>query len=184
MPGGLGPRFALEAGFLILLAVLVGLADLRPALIVLVMAIAWLLVALIEYFAWRQSPRFPGVRRSAPAAEPIPAPSEEEAAPLPAQPPPPPPPEEETLIEPVARAHEPSEAGSPEETIGEADERVAAKRLAFDVEDQRTRFRLTPLEPRPRRRWGLFGSRQRPGEDGGDGGEVESQAEDSREEER
>src|SRR6266545_1735199 len=167
MPGGMGPRFALEAGFLILLAVLVGLADLRPALIVLVMAIAWLLVALIEYFAWRQRPRFPGARRSAPAAEPIPAP-----------------PEEETVIEPVAPAHEPSEAGSPEETVSEADERVAAKRLAFDVEEQRTRFRLTPLQPRPRRRWGLFGSRQRPGEDGGDGGEVESHAEDSREEER
>src|SRR6266545_1884965 len=100
MPGGMGPRFALEAGFLILLAVLVGLADLRPALIVLVMAIAWLLVALIEYFAWRQSPRFSGARGAATAAEPIPAPFEEEAAPLPAQPPPPPPPEEE-----IGRAH-------------------------------------------------------------------------------
>ena len=47
------PRFALEAGLLILLAVAAGFADLRPALIVLVMAIAWLIVSLIEWLAWR-----------------------------------------------------------------------------------------------------------------------------------
>ncbi len=53
----------LEAGFLILLAVVAGLAELRPALIVLVMAVGWLLVALIEYFAWRQSPDFATIQR-------------------------------------------------------------------------------------------------------------------------
>ena len=37
MPGRHGSRFALEAGFLILLAVLAGLADLRWQAIVLVM---------------------------------------------------------------------------------------------------------------------------------------------------
>ncbi len=63
MPGGLGPRFAIEAGFLIVLAVGAGLADLRPAIIVLVMGIAWVLVALIEWAAWREGPRPP---RSAP----------------------------------------------------------------------------------------------------------------------
>ena len=47
------PRFALEAGLLVLLAVAAGLADLRPALIVLVLAIAWLIVSLIEWLAWR-----------------------------------------------------------------------------------------------------------------------------------
>jgi len=56
MPADLGPRFVLEVGFLILLAVVLGLADLSPALIILVMAVGWLLVALLEYFAWRQSP--------------------------------------------------------------------------------------------------------------------------------
>ncbi len=53
MPGRSGPRFALEAGFLILLAVAAGLADLRPAVIVLIMAVAWILVALVELMSDR-----------------------------------------------------------------------------------------------------------------------------------
>ena len=55
MPERYGPRFGLEASFLVLLAVGAGLADLRPAVIVLVMAAGWLLVALIELVAWRAS---------------------------------------------------------------------------------------------------------------------------------
>ena len=65
MPGRLGPRFALEAGFLIALAVAAGVADLRPQLIVLVMAIAWLLVALIEFAADRLNAAGPTWRRAA-----------------------------------------------------------------------------------------------------------------------
>jgi hypothetical protein len=53
LPGRLGFRFALEALFLVLLAVGAGLADLRPALIVAVMAVAWVLVALVELTAER-----------------------------------------------------------------------------------------------------------------------------------
>src|SRR5215210_3788996 len=53
LPGRLGLRFALEALFLVLLAIGAGLADLRPALIVLVMAVAWVLVALVEFTAER-----------------------------------------------------------------------------------------------------------------------------------
>jgi hypothetical protein len=53
LPGRLGARFALEALFLVLLAVGAGLADLRPAFIILVMAVAWLLVALVELTAER-----------------------------------------------------------------------------------------------------------------------------------
>jgi hypothetical protein len=53
LPGRLGLRFALEALFLVLLAIGAGLADLRPAFIVLVMAVAWLLVAIVEYTAER-----------------------------------------------------------------------------------------------------------------------------------
>jgi hypothetical protein len=56
MPGRLGPRFALEAGFLILLAVALGLADLDTLTIVAVMAVAWLLVAVIEWIASREQP--------------------------------------------------------------------------------------------------------------------------------
>lgn len=55
MPGRLGPRFALEAGFLIMLAVAMGLADLGATAIVVVMAIAWLLVALVEWIASREA---------------------------------------------------------------------------------------------------------------------------------
>jgi hypothetical protein len=53
LPGRLGARFALEALFLVLLAVGAGLADLRPAFIILVMAVAWFLVALVELTAER-----------------------------------------------------------------------------------------------------------------------------------
>jgi outer membrane biosynthesis protein TonB len=53
LPGRLGLRFALEALFLVLLAVGAGLADLRPALIVLVMGVAWILVAVVEFTAER-----------------------------------------------------------------------------------------------------------------------------------
>ena len=45
------PRLALEGAFLVLVALLAGLADLAPAWIVLVMAVAWALVALAEWAA-------------------------------------------------------------------------------------------------------------------------------------
>lgn len=55
LPGRLGLRFALEALFLVLLAIGAGLADLSAGFIVLVMAIAWLLVAIVEFTAERIS---------------------------------------------------------------------------------------------------------------------------------
>jgi hypothetical protein len=154
MPAALGPRFVLEAGFLILLAVVVGLADLSPALIILVMAVGWLLVALLEYFAWRQSPAFSAAPRYEEGAGPPPAQETvqeeivEEAPPIPPPPPPPVPArveaEEETVIEPPAAAAEPE---APE---------------AFRPEPaQHVRYSLEPLQPRPRRRWILFGPRDR-----------------------
>lgn len=63
MQGGLGPRFALEAGFLIALAVAAGIADLSATAIVVVMAVAWLLVCLFELAVWAEGPRFPAFRR-------------------------------------------------------------------------------------------------------------------------
>jgi hypothetical protein len=71
MLGGPGLRFALEAGFLIVLAVVAGLAELSPTTIVLVMGAAWLLVAMIEWLAWRESPRVTHVAREQPAAPPV-----------------------------------------------------------------------------------------------------------------
>jgi outer membrane biosynthesis protein TonB len=53
LPGRLGLRFALEALFLVLLAVGAGLAHLRPLYIVLVMGVAWVLVAIVEFTAER-----------------------------------------------------------------------------------------------------------------------------------
>jgi hypothetical protein len=154
MPGPLGPRFALEAGFLILLAVVLGFADLSPLLIILIMGLAWVLVSLIEYFAWRQGPRFPTRYAAAvgPALE-----QEQIAVEEPA---PPPPPEEQTIVASEAPSSAVPEAGSAEESIEQADERVDAARLAFRDETRRTRHRLEPLQPRPRRRFGLFGPRQ------------------------
>src|SRR6187399_149566 len=102
MPARHGSRFALEAGFLILLAVLAGLADLRWQAIVLVMGGAWLLIALLEWAFWREGPRLPPVPRgyaewAPPVTEPPPP------APVIAAPPPPllPPREDSTrIIEP------------------------------------------------------------------------------------
>ena len=42
MPGGFAPRFAVEAGFLILLGVGAGYADLRPIVIVALLAGGWI----------------------------------------------------------------------------------------------------------------------------------------------
>jgi hypothetical protein len=74
MPGGFLSRFAVEAGFLILLGVGAGIADLRTGVIVALLAGAWLLVSLIELGAWRAegrvaSPRMPPVAPPEPELE-------------------------------------------------------------------------------------------------------------------
>jgi hypothetical protein len=159
----------LEAGFLVLLAVVVGFADLSPALIVLVMTVGWLLVSLIEYFAWRQTTQAVSVGRYDEAA---PAPAvreqvvEDVAPPLPPAPPPSPPAEEETVVQ--------APASEESETVAQADERFAAARASFTADEKRLRHRLEPLQSRPRRRWILFGPYVRP----------EAPAEGDREEER
>src|SRR5689334_12568048 len=72
MWGRLGPRFAVEAAFLILLAVGLGLADEDWVVIVVVMAAGWALVSVIELVASR---RPTSVWRAEPAA-PVEAPAE------------------------------------------------------------------------------------------------------------
>jgi hypothetical protein len=54
MPGGLGPRFALEAGFLIVLAAVAAYARLETAEIIVVMAGGWLLASIFEVLAARR----------------------------------------------------------------------------------------------------------------------------------
>jgi outer membrane biosynthesis protein TonB len=68
VPVGLGPRFLIEAGFLIAVAVAAGFARLGTVTIILVMAGAWLLMAAVEWVLSRA--------RARPAPEPIVAPAE------------------------------------------------------------------------------------------------------------
>jgi len=140
----------LEAGFLVLLAVVVGLADLSPALIVLVMAVGWLLVSLIEYSAWRQTAGLATVNRSVTVEAASPAPVQEEVVEDVAPPPPPPTPppaEEETIVAAPQAEPPPAEVEEPAD---------------FQPERQTTAYRLEPLQPRPSRRWIIFGPRVRP----------------------
>jgi hypothetical protein len=97
LPGRLGLRFALEALFLVLLAIGAGFADLRPALIVIVMAVAWALVAVIEFTAERiaASPLSYLLPQRAEAQEEAP---ERTAWPMP---------EERTVVAPPVRPAEP-----------------------------------------------------------------------------
>jgi hypothetical protein len=68
-------RFAAEAGFLILVAVGAALAELRPLAIIILMACAWLLVALIERASSRDTGRADEAGPDpAPAPGPVPEP--------------------------------------------------------------------------------------------------------------
>jgi hypothetical protein len=87
---GSGRRFALEAVFLAGLAVAVGLAGLSTGQIIGVMALGWLLTALIELVSWRLAARHPtGLALPAAPAQPVEEPpaQEQEAAPVAEQPP-------------------------------------------------------------------------------------------------
>jgi hypothetical protein len=187
MPTAPGPRFVLEAGFLVLLAFVVGLADLDPLVIVLVMLVGWILVSLIEYFAWRQSqsavirgfePAYAGMGVSTMSAE--------DAPPPPATPPPAEParsPDEDTVVEPPSPEQEvpdePDEPAAPEapeehraEEVDDASapaaeepapaEPPSEEAIAFATRDERRiEYRLEPLKPRPRRKWIIFGPYRR-----------------------
>src|SRR4051812_39534227 len=58
MPDSRGSRFALEVLFLIALAVTLTLADLRPVEIGGVMLVGWVVVAALEWAAWREQPHY------------------------------------------------------------------------------------------------------------------------------
>jgi hypothetical protein len=81
---GFAPRFALEAGFLILLGVGAGYADLSTRAIVALVGGGWILVALVELAVWRAQAH-PAVIQAPPAEldedaaelEPKPAPAPE-----------------------------------------------------------------------------------------------------------
>lgn len=83
MWGRLGPRFAVEAAFLMLLAVGLGLADQDWQVIVAVMAGGWVLVSAVELIAARRPAPQWQRREQAP-----PAPAPEASEPDPSQEPP------------------------------------------------------------------------------------------------
>jgi hypothetical protein len=58
VPDGRGARIAIEAGFLLAVAVVLGVARVQPVWIVLVMIVAWVIVALLEWAAWREEPHW------------------------------------------------------------------------------------------------------------------------------
>ena len=120
LPRRPGARFALEALFLVLLAVAAGLADLRPLYIVLIMVAAWILVALAELTAER-------VDRS-PLSYLLPAPGPREDEPEQVFGPRP---EERTIVAPLERP--PAE---PDEAELEPDPEPAAAELEAEPEPE------------------------------------------------
>jgi len=104
LPRRLEVRFALEALFLVLLAVGAGLAGLRPLYIVVIMAVAWLLVALAELTAERieRSP----LTYLLPSPEPVEEEEEEKIFG--------PQPEERTVVAPPSSVREPEAEAEPE----------------------------------------------------------------------
>lgn len=154
---------AIEWGFLILLAVGAAIADLRPALIILVMVIGWVLVVLVELLAWRARPAY-AVEEPEPVYEspPPPAVAFEPGEEPPLQPPippsydfefkrPTPAPAEDTAVTPTlppAEEEEERPALDPDDPYAPAPERESLLEA-----DQRVVHRLEPLQPRPKRSW-------------------------------
>ena len=66
---GFGLRFAVEVAFLALLALAAGLAELETPWIIVVMVVGWVLVALVEWLAWRGET---ATAEPVPATEPAP----------------------------------------------------------------------------------------------------------------
>ena len=172
---GSGRRFALEALLLVALAVAAGLAELSAAQIIAVMALGWLLTALIELVSWHLAGRRPVPLAAAPApvaaeavepdqasaeaaaGEPEPDELAEPAEPLPGPEPVGEGPagdageqERERHAVVVAGVDEPAhgEQQSEPEVIVPADDAVEDDAAAGES----GRPRLEPLQPRPRRR--------------------------------
>jgi hypothetical protein len=179
MPARMGPRFAIEALFLIALAVGVAYADLATKWIFVVMAGGWLVVALLELTADRIWAAAPPWRRpyyvpaSPPRAEPavatpppVPVEPEAEAEPEPAaEPEPEPEPKPEPELEPAAEQEVEQEPESEPEPEPEAVTIIAPRvepsagappepepeAEPDTAEDARPK--LEPLEPPRKRAW-------------------------------
>jgi len=175
MPGRMGPRFAIEALFLIALAVGVAYADLASKWIFVVMAGGWLVVALLELSAdriwaaappWRRPyyvpaspPRVEPVAAPPAVAEPEPAAKAEPAAEPKPVPEPEPVAEQAPGPEPEPEpATEPEPEPEPEAVTMiavRAEPAAAAEPEAEPESDtaESVRPTLEPLEPRRKRGW-------------------------------
>jgi hypothetical protein len=186
MPGRLGPRFAIEALFLIALAAGAAYADLDARWIALIMGAGWVVVALLELTAERIWATAPPWRRPkyfaaplAPPADELPEPVVSAAAvvepevevaaavaPEPAVPEPvavpEPEPEAATVIAPAAPAVpvEDGERKLEPEPAGEVEPEPEPEPAA----EEPARPTLEPLQARPRRRWFRRGERTDPHE--------------------
>jgi hypothetical protein len=160
MPGRLGPRFAIEALFLIALAVGVAYADLSRKWIAIVMAGGWLVVALLELTAERIWATAPPWRRPdyyaapAPRREPIAAPP----ATVEAQPKPMPHVLPEAEPASVAAAELEPEPEPEAATVIERPSEPAVPEPEPEPEPEpapipTSRPKLEPLEAKPKRRW-------------------------------
>jgi hypothetical protein len=141
LSGRSGLRFALEALFLILLAVGAGVADLRPLVIVLVMAGGWALVAILEFTTQRIS--------SAPLSYLLPAeaepPQEAERVQWPM-------PEERTVVAPPEQRAEPQPraAAEPEpQGAGEPEPQAPPMPVAEEPEPEPEPAPLPPAAVEP-----------------------------------
>jgi hypothetical protein len=166
MPGRLGPRFAIEALFLIALAVGLAYADLSGKWIAIVMAGGWLIVALIELTAeriwatappWRRPDYYaaPAPRREPVAASPAPVAAKPKPAP---QALPEPAPRDLPEPEPVAAAE--AEPEPEAATVIEPPSERAVPEPEPDAEPEAapapiptSRPTLEPLDAKPKRRW-------------------------------
>jgi hypothetical protein len=167
MPGGLGPRFALEAGFLALLAAVAAYARLSTAEIIAVMAGGWLLTAIFEVIAATRERLYlrtrwqPRVEEERAAVEPEPKPrrswfrrapaveTEAEAVVEPepeavAQP------EPEAAAPPEAEPEAPPPAPPATEDAAPAVEAPAPTTTPASTDEDTGEFELPPPEPR---RW-------------------------------
>ena len=160
MPGRLGPRFAIEALFLIALAVGVAYADLSRKWIAIVMAGGWLVVALLELTADRIWATAPPWRRPDYYAAPAPRrqPVAEPPAPVAATPKPAPQPSPEPVV--AAEAEPEPEAATviepPSEKVVPDPEPVPESRPEPEPELEPIptgRPKLEPLDAKPKRRW-------------------------------
>jgi hypothetical protein len=146
MPGGLGPRFALEAGFLILLAAVAAYARLDSAEIIAVMGGGWLLASIFEVVAARRERLHPEATwdRRVEAEEPVSAAEEEqpEAEPEPVFPSPRPMGPVEPALEQAAVSETPPAAPSAPKVDDEATGEI-------ELPKRRKWFRRGPSEPEP-----------------------------------